>query len=84
MYEIENDIPIPSGRGGRAKNYPEMYDALLKLQTGQSFIMPVKDGTNASALQGTIHSFGKKTGKKFLTRTKRNDGKLEMRVWRIE
>jgi len=84
MYEIENDVPTPSDGLGRKQKYVEMYEALSKLNIGQSFIMPVDNVPHATSLGGSIHTHGKRNNKKFVTRSIKAQDSVLMRIWRIE
>lgn len=68
MIEIEKDIPIPIGGGGR--KYPT-----LNLDIGDSFIVAASDA--ASARQSAYHAT-RSTGRKFVTRTVAHG----VRIWR--
>ena len=73
-YKIEKDIPIPKEK--RAK-YP-----FGSLEVGQSVIID-KEHTRDKQMKynAAANNYGKKWGKKFVTR-KTEDGYI--RVWRVE
>lgn len=67
-YEIQKDIPPPSGGGG----YP-----FAEMEVGDSFFAADK---NANQLQNAASHWRKRMGWKFKTRTEGEGA----RIWRIE
>lgn len=71
--EIEDNIPIPETRAGKAGSpkYP-----FASLKKGQSFVVPY--------LGVCVKLWAEKTGFEFTTRILTVDGKKHTRVWRVK
>lgn len=68
-YKLENNIPAPKAH--HACKYP-----LGTMEVGDSFVAPESE---ASKLRNASHTYGKKKGRKYVTRTT-DEG---VRVWRV-
>lgn len=82
VFKIESGIPIPEARSRLATG---LADALRKLEPGQSFLVPYRDGDRSGTqrvITTAASDFKKRREprRKFVTRCM-DDG---VRVWRIE
>lgn len=72
MFEVEKNIPVPNAR----RQYP-----WRRMEVGDSFFLSGDfPAAKRSVIACSAASFGKRSGKKFITR--RVEGGL--RVWRVE
>lgn len=87
-YEIEKDIPIPPKMRGQNAKYP-----FNEMEIGDSVFVPVEDVQNCnrpnSAVSSAANVYAKRSGKKMITRTIRENDEIKgriigFRVWRID
>jgi len=73
MFEIEKNIPIPTGRGGRKK---ELRLTMEKMEVGDSILIGLKS-------RQQVHQIADAIGFKYATRTVCKE-RGEVRVWRTK
>jgi hypothetical protein len=83
---IDEDVPVADKRPGDNSRYQHPLSWLLTtLNPGDSFIYPASTGEDFNGLRSIAHSIGRRTGKKFATRTvKDREGVSRLRFWRTK
>lgn len=81
MFEIENDVPLPSPRR-RGNLSKELRETLIKLDITQSFVIAADAKNKAASMVGLVYREGKKQGKRFVTRFFPEE--KHVRIWRLE
>ena len=83
---IDEDVPVAEKRPGKQSRYQHPLSWLLtKLKPGDSFIYPASTGEDFNGLRSIAHSIGRRTGKKFATRTVTDrEGVSRLRFWRTK
>lgn len=71
LLEIRNDIPLPV-KGARAKRSP-VYDALAKLDVGQSLVVDEYSQKLARSVGAICGKVAKANGVKFMARRMKDD-----------
>ena len=82
-FKIEKDVLIPPRRRGVMQKSPWPWP---EMEVNDSVFCPAEIGEDAISIRSRIktHVYARKTNKKFATRWVKHEGKLGLRVWRIE
>ena len=83
---IDEDVPVSAKKPGEQSRYQHPLSWLLtKLNTGDSFVYPASTGEDFNGLRSIAHSIGRRTGKKFATRSVADhEGVSRLRFWRMK
>lgn len=80
--KIDHNIPMPPAALGGAR-YP-----FRTMEVGDSFFVPVRPGQTVRSVQTRVSSAasvsGERMGRKYATRTIRDNGSSGVRVWRTK
>lgn len=81
---IDEDVPLADKQPGEKSRYQHPLSWLLtKLKVGDSFIYPASTGEQFNGLRSVATGIGRRTGKKFATRTVEDrEGVERLRFWR--
>ncbi len=82
--DIESDVPLAEKRpGSQTRGQHPLSWLLGKLNIGDSFLYPATTNEEFNGLRSIAHSIGRRSGKKFATRTVTdNEGVSRLRFWR--
>jgi len=83
---IDEDVPVADKQPGKQSRYQHPLSWLLtKLNVGDSFVYPASTGEDFNGLRSIAHSIGRRTGKKFATRSVTDrEGVDRLRFWRTK
>jgi hypothetical protein len=83
---IDEDVPVAEKRPGSNSRYQHPLSWLLtKLKVGDSFVYPASTGEDFNGLRSIAHSIGRRSGKKFATRSVADhEGVDRLRFWRTK
>ena len=81
-FKIENNIPIPPVDRGKRRKPNSLSKVLDTLKVGQSFVVPIPEGTNPLAFRNQIGYAKTIIKDNFSITTREVDGGI--RVWRTK
>lgn len=82
-FKIEKSVPLPPRRGGLTTLEPWPWP---EMEVDDSVFIRAKKGETGSTIHRRVRPnvYGNKHNKKFTKRWMKSEGKLGLRVWRIE